>query len=91
MNIPKVLGTTLVATFEFCFFIRKEFFKKKIRQIAFKLISLFNVQIIQEPINRSTTMKAFVFLAKYVESYYHKLFETRSRSCWMNVAPVASL
>ena len=91
MNIPKVLGITPVAAFEFCFFIRKEFFKKKIsRQIAFELISLFNVQIIQEPTNRSTTIKAFVFLAKYVESY-HKMFETRSRSCWMNVAPVASL
>ena len=42
------------------------------------LISLFHVQI-QEPKCRSTTTRAFIFLAKFAEFYYHKIFETRSR------------
>ena len=81
VNIPKVLGTaffgtTPVAAFELRFSIRKEFLKKKVSgEIAFELISLFHVQ---EPTSRSTTTRAFVFLAKFAEFYYHKLFETRS-------------
>ena len=47
------------------------------REIAFVLISLFHVQI-QEPASRSTTTRAFVFLPKFAEFYYHKIFETRS-------------
>ena len=52
--------------------------KKVIGEIVFDLISLFHVQI-QEPTSRSTTTRAFVFLAKFAEFYYHKIFETRSR------------
>ena len=70
VNVPKV--------FKFCFSIRKEFLKSKVSgEIAFELISLFHVQI-QEPTSRSTTMRAFAFLAKFAEFYYHKIFETRS-------------
>ena len=58
---------------------QKEFLKKKVSgEIAFDLISLFHVQI-QEPASRSTTTRAFVFLAKFAEFYYHKIFEERSR------------
>ena len=58
---------------------QKEFLKKKVSgEIAFDLINLFHVQI-QEPTSRSTTTRAFVFLAKFAEFYYHKIFETRSR------------
>ena len=46
--------------------------------MAFDLISLFQVQI-QEPTSRSTTTRAFVFLAKFAEFYYHKAFEVISR------------
>ena len=71
--------TTPVAAFELCFSIRKEFLKKKVSgEIAFELISLFHVQI-QEPTSMSTTKTALVFLAKFAEYYYHKMFETRSR------------
>ena len=67
-----------MAFFKICFSIRKEFLKKKVSgEIAFELISLFHVQI-QEPTSRSTTTRAFVFLAKFAEFYYHKIFETRS-------------
>ena len=60
------------------FWYQKEFSKKKVSaEIAFDLISLFHVQI-QEPTSRSTTTRAFVFLAKFAEFYYHKIFETRS-------------
>ena len=45
---------------------------------AFALINLFRVQI-QEIATRSTTTRAFVFLEKFAEFYYHKIFETRSR------------
>ena len=42
---------------------QKEFLTKKVSgEIAFDLISLFHVQI-QEPTSRSTTTRAFVFLA----------------------------
>ena len=82
------LRTSPVATFALSFSIRRFFFKKKVNgEISFVLINLFQVQI-QEPASRSTTMRAFVFLAKFTESYYHKIFET---FVWMNVAPVASL
>ena len=68
--------TTLVAAFELCFIIRKEFLKKKVSvQNAFDLISVFHVQI-QQPKSISTTTTAFVFLGKFAESYYHKIFET---------------
>ena len=84
MNIPQVLGTvffyrtTTAAGFELCFSIRKEFLKMKVSQeIALELIGLFCVQI-QEPTSRSTTTTAFVFLAKFAEFYYHKIFETKS-------------
>ena len=51
MSIPKDLGTIfsieqLVAAFELCFSIRKNFLKKKDSgEIAFDLISLFHVQM----------------------------------------------
>ena len=71
--------TTLVAAFELCFSIIKEFLEKKVSgEVCLDLISLFHVQI-QEPTSKSTTMRAFVFLAKFAEFYYHKIFETRSR------------
>ena len=63
-----------MAAFELYFSIRK---KEVHREIAFELISLFHVQI-QEPISMSTTTRAFVFLTKLLEFYYHKIFETRS-------------
>ena len=70
-----------MATFELRFDIRKEFQKGKVSgEIAYALISLFHVQV-QEPAGRSTTTRAFVFLAKFVEFYNHKIFET-SRS-WL--------
>ena len=68
-----------MAAFESCFRIRKEFLKKKVSgEIAFDLISLFHVQM-QESTGRSTTTREFVFLAKFAEFYYHKIFETRYR------------
>ena len=58
------------------FYYQKEFIKKKVSgEIAFDVISLFHVQI-EEPTRHSTTMRAFVFPAKF---YYHKIFETRNR------------
>ena len=33
----------------------------------------------QEPTSRSTTTRAFAFLAKFAGFYYHKIFEARSR------------
>ena len=71
--------TTPVAVFEMYFSIRKEFLKKKVSgEIALELIRLFHVQI-QEPTSRSTTTRAYVFLAKFADFSYHKIFETRSR------------
>ena len=68
-----------MATFELYFSIRKDFSKKKVSgDIAFELISQFHVQI-QDPTRRSTTMRALVFLAKFAEFNYHKIFETRNR------------
>ena len=66
-----------MAAFQLCFSIRKEFLKVS-GEIDFELISLFHVQI-QEPTSRSTTTTAYVFLAKFAEFYYDKIFETRSR------------
>ena len=58
---------------------QKEFLKKKVSgEIAFDLINLFHAQI-QEPTSRSTTTRAFVFLAKFTEFYYHTMFEARSQ------------
>ena len=83
VNIPKnfknnfFYRTTPVDAFEW-WSIRKEFLKKKVSgEITFDIITLFNVQI-QEPMSRSPTTRAYVFLAKFVEFYYHKIFETRS-------------
>ena len=65
-----------MATFELCFSIRKEFSKKKVSgENAFDLISVFHVQI-QLPKRISTTTTAFVFLGKFAEFYYLKIFET---------------
>ena len=51
-----------------------EFLKKKVsREIAFEFISLFHVQI-QEPTSTSAITRGFVFLAKFAEFYYHKIF-----------------
>ena len=59
-----------MAAFELCFSIWKEFLKKEAGgEIVLDLISLFCVQI-QEPTSSSTTTRAFVFLAKFAESYY---------------------
>ena len=67
-----------MVAFELCCSIRKEDLKTKISgEITFKSISWFHVQI-QEPISSSTYTRAFVFLAKFAEFYYHKLFETIS-------------
>ena len=52
----------------------KNFRKKVSGEIAFELISLFHVQI-QEPTSGSTIMRAFVFLAKFAEFYYHKILK----------------
>ena len=61
---------------ELCFNIRKEFLKKKVSgENAFDLINMFHVQI-QQPKNRSTTTTTFVFLGKFAEFYYYKIFET---------------
>ena len=71
-----------MTAFEVSFSIRKKFYKKKVsREIAFALIGLFHVKIfhvIFHVKSRSTTTKAFVFLAEFTEFYYHKIFETRS-------------
>ena len=57
---------------------RKEFKEKKVcGEIAFALAILFHVQI-QKPASRSTTLRAFDFLAKFAEFHYHKKFETKS-------------
>ena len=66
---------TPVPAFELYFSIRKEFLQKVSGEIAFELISLFHVQI-QEPISRSTTMRALVFLGKFAQ-FYIKIFQTR--------------
>ena len=72
VNVLKGLGTTFfrtipVVAFQLSFSIREEFLEKKVSgEIAFALINLFQAQI-QEPANRSTTTRAFVFLAKFSE------------------------
>ena len=58
--------------------LEKKDLKTKISgEITFKSISWFHVQI-QEPTSSSTATRAFVFLAKFAEFYYHELFETIS-------------
>ena len=54
-----------MATFKVAFSIRKKF-KKVSAEIAIALISLFYVKI-QQLANRSTTTRAFVFLASFAE------------------------
>ena len=50
---------------------QEEFFKKKgSEEIAFDLISLFHVQIL-EPTRSATMTRALVFLTKF---HYHKIF-----------------
>ena len=84
VNIPKVLGTAfLKEQFQWLLLNRillliseKNLKNKKVSgEIDFALIILFHVQI-QEPASRSTTTRAFVFLAKFTEFYYHKTFQT---------------
>ena len=68
--------TTLVAAFQLRFIIRKELLQKKVSgENTFNLISVFHAQIPQ-PKSMSTTTTAFVFLEKFAEFYYHKIFET---------------
>ena len=56
-----------------------KFLKKKVsKDIALEFITLFHVQI-QEPTSMSAITRAFVFLAKFAEFYYRKIFEARSR------------
>ena len=50
------------------------FKKKVIGEIAFALVSLIHVQI-QQPTSWSTTTRAFFFLEKFTEFYYHKIVE----------------
>ena len=84
MNIPKVLGTAFFVEQIWWLFLNyvlvsERILKKKISgEIDFDLISLFHVQI-QELTSRSTTTRAFVFLAKFAEVYNHKIFGERSR------------
>ena len=62
-----------------CFSVIKEFLKKEVNgEIAFELINLFHLQI-QQPTSRSTTTRANIFLAKFANFYYHKIFETISQ------------
>ena len=82
MEMKKSLGTAFfIEQFRWLFFnyvlLSDRIFKKKVSgEIAFDLTSLFHVQN-QEPTCRSTTTRAFVFLAKFAEFYYHKIFEER--------------
>ena len=85
MNIPKVLGTDFLKEqlwwllLNYVLVSEKKKLKNKVSgEIAFELISLLHIQI-QEPTSSSTTTTAFVFLAKFAEFYYHKIFETRSQ------------
>ena len=78
----KVLGTAFFIEYPWRLLsnlvFKEEFKEKKVSgDIAFALISLFHVQV-EKPASRSTTLKAFVFLAKFAEFCYHKKFETRS-------------
>ena len=67
--------TVPVAVFNYVL-VSETIFKKESREIDFDLITLFKVQI-QEPTSRSTSTRAFVFLAKVAEFYYHKIFEVK--------------
>ena len=61
-----------MAIFKVSCSIRKELLKKDVnREITFALISLLYVQI-QELAGRSTTTRAFVFLAKFIIAKYLK-------------------
>ena len=83
----------MIAAFVVSFSIRKEFLKKKVNgEIAFTLISLFNVQI-QEPASRSTTTRAFVFftkffIAKNLKQEIHdnlSVFVDKSSACGLSI------
>ena len=65
-----------MAAFELSLVSEKNF-KKELSgeiEIAFALLSLFHVQI-EDSASRSTTTRAFFFLAKFAQFYYHKIFE----------------
>ena len=86
MNIPNNLGTAFSIEqlrwllLNYVLVSETVFFKKKVsREIALDLISLFHVQIKEPAASRLTTTTAFVFLTKFAEFYYQKIFETRSR------------
>ena len=66
-----------MAAFEVSFSIRKEFSKNKVSGGIASLISLFHIKI-PEPAGRQTTTRAFIFLAKFAEFYYLKIFEAKS-------------
>ena len=53
-------------------------FKKESGEITFVLIGSFHVQI-KEPASKSTTTRLFVFLAKFAEFPYYKIFKTISQ------------
>ena len=78
MNIPKVLGTAFFVEhlqwllLNYVLVSENNFLNE---EIAFELISLFQVQM-QELTSRSTTSRALVFLAKFAEFHYHKIFQT---------------
>ena len=83
----------MIAAFVVSFSIRKEFLKKKVNgEIAFTLISLFNVHI-QEPASRSTTTRAFVFftkffIAKNLKQEIHdnlSVFVDKSSACGLSI------
>ena len=84
VNIQGVLGNAFfIEQFGWLLFnyvlVSERILKEEISgEIAFDVIGLFHVQV-QEPKNRSTTTRAFIFLAKFAEFYYHKIFEARSR------------
>ena len=74
MNIPKVLGAPFFIEqcrwllFNYVLVSDRILKKKGSGKIAFDFIGLFHVQI-KQPTNRSTTTRAFVFLAKFAELY----------------------
>ena len=81
MNVPNVLRTAFFIELQWLLLnnvlvFREEFKEKKVSgEIAYALINLLHVQI-QKPGIRSTTLRAFLFLAKFGEFYYRKKIET---------------
>ena len=78
MNVPKVFGTAFFTEQLHSAAFERTLKKKVSGEIAFALVGLFHIQI-QEPASRSATMTAFVFLAKFAEFHYHKIFQTRTQ------------